>query len=111
MPMTLQPAASAVTGANPGLVAADEDAALLDLRGQHEVQVRGVDVAVGQDRLPCQDCERSGDHRLAGPALAADDGELFHPARPATIARTRANSSRNSARRSGKVSTSGSPRE
>lgn len=71
-------AADAVVLADEGLAAGGEGVALLDVWLEDEVEVGGVDVAVGEDLVLGQGGEGGDDAGFAGAAFAADDNEFFH---------------------------------
>ncbi len=76
--------------------------------GEKEMEVRGIDVSVGEDLGGRERGERSDDRGLAGAALAADDEEFLHARNPFSIS---AYTPRSLSPYSGKASVRGSPRE
>ena len=63
-----------------GLMAAPKIVTLSHGGRQNQVQVRGVDIAVCQHGVFCQEREARRDARLAGAPLAADDDNFLHAA-------------------------------
>ncbi len=59
-------------------MAAPELPGVEDFGRQHQVEVRGVDIAVGDHGVSGQGGEGGGQAGLAGPPLAADHNQFFH---------------------------------
>ncbi len=73
-----QSAAQAVLCTDHGLVAAAEFVLLPHLRRQHQMQVGGIDVAIGKHGVVGEH-GKAGEHAgLARAALSADDDEFVH---------------------------------